>query len=208
MDRVRGVREILPELVGHPDRLRWNAKYEAGAGAEFRAHWLAQRALEVGLPDGAVLDLASGPSGSALLAAEGGRRVVAVDVAEVALELLDQEARRRGVRDLITLVHADLGGWRPEEGGFALVLCTGYWDRAVFHRAVDAVMSGGLLGWEAFTADARRVRPSLPEEWCLGAGEPASLLPDGFVVLDEEDLPDSERGAKRRLLTRRGPSAS
>jgi len=97
-----------------------------------RPHPLARRALALELPDGPVADLACGPSGSALLAARGGRRVTAVDVSEVALDLLGRAARQDGVADLITLVHADLAGWRPEPGRYALVLCTGFWDRAVF----------------------------------------------------------------------------
>ncbi|MFI0350779.1 class I SAM-dependent DNA methyltransferase [Actinomadura sp. 9N407] len=199
--------EVPPELAGHPDRLRWNGKYGT-AGASFTPHRLAVRALSQPPPDGPVLDLACGPSGSTLLAAEHGRRVTAVDVSEVALALLDAEARRRGVRDLITLIHADLGEWTSAvPGGFALVLCTGYWDRAVFAPAADAVTAGGLLAWEAFTVDARRVRPRLPAEWCLAPGEPASLLPAGFTVLDQQDVPDPEHGTKRGLIARRvGPS--
>ena len=48
----------------HPDRIRWNAKYGAGFVPSFRRHPLAVRALALGLPDGAVADLACGPSGS------------------------------------------------------------------------------------------------------------------------------------------------
>ena len=95
-------------------------------------------ALALDLPDGPVADLACGPSGSALLAAAQGRPVTAVDVSEVALGLLGQEARRRGLDHLITLVHADLGAWRPEPGRYALVLATGFWDPAVFAAAVPA----------------------------------------------------------------------
>ncbi|MEU5878836.1 class I SAM-dependent methyltransferase [Spirillospora sp. NPDC047279] len=189
--------EAGPEPGGHPDRLRWNAKYESGAGASFTAHPLAAAALSAA-PDGAVLDLACGPSGSTLLAASAGRRVTAVDVSDVALELLGREARRRGLDGLITLVQADLGTWRPE-GGFAVVLCTGFWDRDVFGRNVEAVAAGGSLGWEAFTLGAREERPGLPLEWCLGADEPRSLLPGDFTVVQENDLPNG----KRRLLARR-----
>lgn len=192
---------VPPGLAGHPDRLRWNAKY-GDAPALSPAHPLMERALSLGLPDGGVLDLASGPSGSALLAAEAGRDVTAVDVSEVALERLGTEARRRGLASLITLVQADLGGWRPRRPGYALVLCTGFWDRAVFGRATGAVLPGGLLAWEAFTGDARRDRPRLPAEWCLGPGEPASLLPDGFTVL--QPPPTTRATGKRRLLARRG----
>src|SRR6266550_6105539 len=106
---------------GHPDRIRWNARYAAGFAPCFSPHPLAARVFGppgLDLPDGPVADLACGPSGAALLAAAQGRRVTAVDISEVALGLLGQEARRRGLDHLITLVHADLGAWRPEPGRY------------------------------------------------------------------------------------------
>jgi SAM-dependent methyltransferase len=196
------MQDVPPELAGHPDRLRWNARYE-GARASFDPHPLAVRALSLRLPDGPVADLACGASGSALLAAGAGRHVTAVDVSEVALSLLAGEAGRRGLGGLITVVQADLRAWAPDPRGYALVLCTGYWDRAVFGTAAGAVTAGGALGWQAFTADARRARPGLCADWCLGRGEPASLLPGGFDVLDERDQPDRQGGTRRLLLARR-----
>jgi len=198
-------------LLAHPDRLRWNSRYGAGFVPSFAAHPLAVRALAMELPAGPVLDLASGPSGSALAAAAMGRTVTAVDCSDVALGLLAAEAGRRGLAELITLVHADLTAWRPERGRYALVLCTGYWDRAAFAGAAEAVACGGLLAWEAFTVAARRARPGMPAAWCLGPGEPAALLPPGFAVLDQRDQPDQpgrsdrpERPAavKRSMLAR------
>jgi precorrin-6B methylase 2 len=155
------------------------------------------------LPDGPVADLACGPSGSALLAAANGRRVTAVDVSEVALWLLGDEARRRGLGDLITLVHADLSTWSPEPRSHALVLCTGFWAPAVFAAATGAVAPGGLLAWQAYTAEARRSHPSLAPEWCLAPGEPASLLPPGFTVIDQSDVPGRQRPVRRQMLARR-----
>jgi SAM-dependent methyltransferase len=183
----------------HPDRLRWNTRYRDRPDPSFEPHPLAVRALELPPPPGAILDLACGPSGAALTAAGRGRPVTAVDVSDVALDLLGREARRRGLAERITLVHADLGTWRPAPEAYALVLCTGFWDGAVFAAATGAVAPGGVLAWEAFTAEARRVRPRLPAAWCLGPGEPGVLLPAGFAVLDQHDAPD----AKRRLLARR-----
>ena len=190
--------EVVPD--SHPDRLRWNARYAGGFAPSFVPHPVAVRALEMDQPDGPVADLACGPSGTALLAAARGRHVTAVDVSETALELLGDEARRRGLDSLITLVHADLGAWPPRPGSYALVLCTGFWAAGVFTAAADAVAPGGLLGWEAFTAGARRARPGLSPDWCLGPGEPASLLPAGFAVLDQHDR---EGGTRRRMLARR-----
>jgi len=189
-----------PVPDGHPDRIRWNARYAAGFKPSFIPHPLAVRALSMDLPDGPVADLACGPSGSALLAAAHGRRVTAVDVSEVALGLLGDEARRRGLGQLVTLVHADLSAWSPEPRSHALVLCTGFWDAEVFAAAIPAVTDGGLLAWEAFTADARRARPALPPQWCLAPGEPASLLPPSFTLVDQSDESGRER---RQMLARR-----
>jgi SAM-dependent methyltransferase len=188
----------------HADRLRWNAKYAAGFVPSFVPHPLAVRVFgsfgspAADLPDGPLADLACGPSGAALLAAASGRRVTAVDVSEIALGMLAEEARRRGLDHLITAVHADLSAWRPEPRSYAVVLCTGFWASGVFTAAAEGVAAGGLLGWEAFTAQARRSRPGLPADWCLAPGEPASLLPPDFSLLDQHD-----RGQKRQLLARR-----
>jgi SAM-dependent methyltransferase len=188
---VRGMRR--EQLTGHPDQVRWNAKYAEDPPAP-RPHRLARQALAVDLPDGPVADLACGPSGSALLAARAGRQVTAVDISEVALDLLARAAHREGVAGRITLVHADLHAWLPEPGRYALVLCTGYWDRAVFGPAMRAVAAGGLLGWEAYTIEARARKPSLHPEWCLNPGEPASLLAPDFAVIEQRDRPDREHG--------------
>ena len=193
--------DSLPE--GHPDRLRWNARYAGGFVPSFVPHPLADRALAMDLPDGPVADLACGPSGSALLAAARGRQVTAVDVSELALGMLGDEARRRGMEYLVTLIHADLAAKPLRPGSHALVLCTGFWARDVFIAAAGAVMAGGLLGWEAFTAEARLARPHLSPDWCLAPGEPASLLPAGFIVLDQHDVPDRQGPVRRQFLARR-----
>ena len=184
----------------HADRIRWNAKWAAGPAPSFTPHPLAVRALALDLPEGPVADLACGPSGAVLLAAAQGRQVTAVDVSEVALGLLGEEARRRGLSQLVTLVHADLAAWSPEPGRYALVLGTGFWLSAVFAAAAAAVADGGLLAWAALTAEARRAHPELPPQWCLAPGEPESLLPPGFTLIDQSDVPGR---ARRQMLARR-----
>jgi SAM-dependent methyltransferase len=143
-----------PGLAGNRDRLKWNARY-ADRTPSFDPHPLALLVLSLPLPPGPVLELACGPSGSALLAAGTGRPVTAVDASDLALRLLAAEAARRGSSGHITPVHADLRDWRPQPDSFALVLCTGYWDPALFRAAAAAVTAGGLLAWEALTASAR-----------------------------------------------------
>lgn len=196
------MRQVPPELTGNPDRLRWNERYGSGPAPGFAPHGLAVLALSASPPDGPVLELACGPSGSALLAAEQGRRVTAVDVSEVALRLLIEEARRRHIEQLISVMQADLTAWRPAPRTYALVLCTGYWDRAVFAAAAGQVVPGGLIGWEALTQAARQAHPGLPADWCLEPGEPARLLPPGFDVVSQQDS-GPQPATRRCMLARR-----
>ena len=180
------------------DRERWNARYRGGDPPSFRVHPVVARALAHGFPAGVTADLACGASGSALRLAGTGRRVLAVDIAGAGLVLLDGEARRRGLRSLLNPVQADLAGWPAREQTLALVVCTGFWDRGVFAAAVRATAPGGLIAWEAFTAAILADRPSFPERWCLRDGEPAALLPPGFTVLEQQEVP----GRRRRLIAR------
>lgn len=95
-----------PALREHPNRVDWNARYEraGSAHAPFApVPWLAD-VLRAGVPDGPVLELASGRSGTALALAAHGRQVTAIDVSDVALLQLDSEAVRRGVADRLNLV--------------------------------------------------------------------------------------------------------
>ena len=69
--------------------------------------------------------------------------------------------------------------------------------------AVGVVAEGGLLAWEAFTAEARRTRPSLAPEWCLAPASPHPSLPPDFTLLDQSDLPGPEQLPRRQMLARR-----
>ena len=136
----RPVRRPLPGVV--------RAASGGGAGA-----------LSLGLPDGPVADLACGLFGGdlALLAAAAGRRVSAVDISRWWRSACwPMRLVRRGLLgDMITGGAGRLP-WRPNRGGYALVLCTGFGYGAVFATAAGAVAAGGVLGWEAFTAEARQ----------------------------------------------------
>jgi SAM-dependent methyltransferase len=160
--------------------------------------------MTAGLPDGPVLELACGQSGSALVLAKAGRHVVAVDISDVALSQLSTEAERSGVSANIECVLADTASYDPGEERFALVLATYFWDATAFAAACGAVMPGGLLGWEALARLPDDERPHLP--WRIPHGELSARLPERFTVLEEQLVVS---GGKRstRLLARAAPAA-
>src|SRR5256885_8943009 len=93
------------------DQDRWNARYAHGFVASFVPHRLMMQALSQGMPDGPVADLASGPSGSALLAASAGRQATAGGVSGEAPPRPAHEGPRPPVERLIPPGAAGPASW-------------------------------------------------------------------------------------------------
>lgn len=180
-------------------RQRWNERHRASTPT-FEPHPLAGRALAAAMPPGPVAELACGPSGSALALAEAGRRVLALDISDVAIEQLTAEAQRRRIRAWIECVQVDAAAYRLGGERFALVLATLYWDAAAFANGCHAVSPGGLLGWEALATDDAEAEPG---PYRIRHGELGARLPAEFEILAEEFDASIERRCTR-LLARRG----
>jgi SAM-dependent methyltransferase len=169
-------------LEAHPDRVSWNGRH-ARSQPDLEAHPLAHAALELGIPDGPVLELACGVSGNALALAEAGHQVTAVDISDLALQQLNEAARRLGLAAAIHPVHADLASLELAQEAYVLVLCTYYWETEVFRQAHHAIAPGGILAWETVTSIDDDPQPRR-ERWLPHPDEPARLLPGRFQVIE------------------------
>ena len=193
-------------MASPDDRSKWNARF-ASVPPRFDVHPLVHE-LSARASGARVLEVACGTSGSALaLAQAGATRVTCVDVSDVALAHLADEAARRGLDARVRGVRADLT--RAEEAAAALpasafdvVLATRFWDAGVFVRAALAVAPGGIFAWETFSLAERTYRPQFSEAFCLKAGEPVSLLPAGFTVWRLQDLDDGTSATRRLVAVR------
>lgn len=126
----------------------WNRRYE---GSELVWTALPNRFLVAeagGLPPARALDLACGEGRNAVWLAEQGWRVVGVDFSDVAIEKARRLADARGVQ--AEWVVADLLEYRPEPGGFDLVILfyvqlAEAERRRVVRAGADAVALGGTF---------------------------------------------------------------
>ncbi|MDH4042868.1 MAG: class I SAM-dependent methyltransferase [Gemmatimonadota bacterium] len=132
-----------------------------------------------------VLDLASGPGRHALLAAEYGADVVAVDSDANSLAVLEREAQRRHVS--VKTLHMDLRSSQITPASFDVVLLFDYLDRERFPDFRAAVKPGGYFIAETFLL-AQRQQGWGPEseEHLLEPGELLRLVEPFEVVLSRE----------------------
>lgn len=191
----------------HPDRMKWNARYRKAAlvGMSFAAiPWLEEALHAAGSSPSPTLELACGPSGTALELAAAGIDVTAVDVSDVALDQLRKEALRRGVSPRLSVLHADLETWTPPaDAAYALVICSYFWSARVFEQACLAVRPGGVLAWEA-PVHSPTSHSHVPSRWCVSNTEPASLLPSGFALISQTDAIRSNERSRRMIARRNG----
>ncbi len=153
-------------------------------------------------PTGRALDLACGRGRHALLLAERGYRVEAVDFALPALTALAGVARARKLT--IDCIAADVGTWPLPVGRYALVVVVNFLDRDVFPLLRAAVTPGGSLLYETHRREngmPSRIRPEL----LLAPGELDELC-RGWHVLHRADGTALHRGtpaARAGILARR-----
>ena len=130
------------------DAAGWDARY-AGSDLVWGAQPNQFVARELaGVPAGRALDVGAGEGRNAIWLAGLGWRVTAVDFSAVALDRGRQLAAARGLE--VDWVQADLRVYRPEPGGFDVVLVA-YIHLVpaelteVLHRAAAAVAPGGRI---------------------------------------------------------------
>lgn len=144
---------------------------------------------------GPVLDVASGAGRHALVFAERGLEVVAVDREPQSIP---------GVR----FVHADLESgapWPFAGQPFAAVVVTNYLHRPLLPRLEAALDQGGVLIYETFMAGNERYgRPSNPA-FLLRPGELLSAFGNLTPIAFEQGYAESPKPAMiQRLCARRG----
>lgn len=187
------------------DRERWNDRHAAaiaaGPGDPPAAGWvLEHRDLLASLPGGRALDVGCGRGRNALLLAELGFQVEALDVSDVALDHLDRRARERGLP--IATRRTDLSADELPDGPFEVVVNTFYLERRLFGAMSEALAPGGLLLVVALLEG-----PAANPAHALARGE----LRTAFRGLDVIAHTETEAGAvprPRASLVARRPLAS
>ena len=135
--------------------------------------WIVQWAGLVA-PDAAVLDLAAGRSRHALLFAERGHKVVAVD----------RDTGRLPAHANIEPLTADLedGSPWPLARRFGAAVVTNYLHRPLMPALLDAIEPGGVLLYQTFMEGNERFgKPNRPEH-LLKDGELLDLVRGTFSV--------------------------
>ncbi|GAA0525495.1 Methyltransferase domain-containing protein [Halorubrum aquaticum] len=165
------------------------------------------RSYEPSIPDGRVLDLATGTGRNAVFLAAAGYDVDALDASAEGLRIVRDRAAERGVAERIETIRADATEYEFPADRYDLITVSFYHTLDRFTDLRESLAHGGYLFVEGHLRSAEPT-PSGPstDRYRFGANEllRAGL---GLTVLhyDEttEERPDDRRRATARLLARR-----
>jgi tellurite methyltransferase len=181
----------------------WNSVWKERSDEAWRPDIWLEKVLPL-LPAGTALDIACGRGRNALLLAEKGYAVTAVDRAEEGLAQLRNEAARRGLT--LSVYRQDLEV-RPElpGGQYDVVVQFFYLQRSLVSYLRRAVRPGGTAVVRTFSrAGPWAGGPGNPE-FALDPGELLSWFAGWEILIHEEGLDKAHRGGSLAGVVARRP---
>ena len=184
--------------MSEEEQLEWERRYQEGGyrprtgPSPHLVQFIEQ------LPRGRALDVACGTGRNALLLAEHGYQVDAIDVSEEALRQADELAQKQGLQ--VHWIRADLDSELFPAGVYQAVTCSFYFNRSFIPRLKQAVAEGGYLLFEQHLRTSLPVAGPRNQEWRLEPNELLRLFHDFRIVYYEEGATtESHRGEERTL---------
>lgn len=174
-------------------RDKWNCRWQERSERPFQADPWLLKILPL-LPSGRALDVACGRGRNALLLAERGMAVTALDISEEALNQLEREAASRGLRIETRRVDLEAQSQLPATH-FDLVIDFFYLHRPLLPALRRAVRPGGVAVLRTFSNAGPFAGTPAAAEFVLNPGELLEIFAGWDILLHEEGVEPSAKGA-------------
>ncbi len=129
------------------------------------------------------LDIACGAGKHATYLAKQGFNVDAMDISQVALDILNQKNL-----DNITTHLVDLEGFIPKENFYDLIVKTNYLDKTLIPALTKALKKEGILFIETYMDHPSNNKPNSNPDFLLQKEELKTFFDDSFEILDYEEF--------------------
>ena len=174
----------------------WNERYSRGEQIIKEPLPLLVRVVDE-LRPGRALDLACGTGRHAILLAERGWQVVAVDASGVGIEMAKTSARERGVEVDWRVADLERGEFEIEAESYDLIGVFYYLQRDLFPQIRRGLRSGGMVIAAIHTVDESPDTKPMNPEFLLRPGELRAEFRGWEILHDYEGSP-TEGGHQRR----------
>lgn len=162
------------------DKIKWDKKY-ANTPKLLEKRNPSQRLVDfLQHTDGTkALDIACGSGRNTLYLAQNGFNVDALDISEVALEILQTEQNKN-----INPTLVDLEGYVPAQNSYDLIIMTNYLDREIIPRLKDALKKNGVLIIETYMDHPDNEKMNSNPDFLLKDEELKTFFDENYKVLE------------------------
>jgi SAM-dependent methyltransferase len=180
-------------------RDKWNTRYEQ-VSADPQAAQVLQENQHLLPESGTALDLACGRGGNAILLANHGLQVDAVDISDVAINALAEMAKARDL-DIHAQVR-DVEKLPLEAARYDVVVVSYFLHRPLFPALIETLGPGGLLYYQTFMRNSVSERGPRSANYRLADQELLQLLPglDLVVYREEGRVGDCTQGFRDEVM--------
>lgn len=174
----------------------WDGRYSRGEHIIKEPLPLLVRLAE-GLAPGHALDLACGPGRHALFLADRGWQVTAVDASRVGIELLEKNARERGLLVDARIADLERHEFKIEPAAYDLIGVFYYLQRDLFPQLRAGVRAGGVAVAAIHIVDESPESHPMNEDYLFQPGELRAEF-RGWEIMHDYEGPSTEGGHRRR----------
>ena len=138
------------------------------------------------------LDLACGSGRNAIFLAECGFDVDALDIAKVAIEALDAEAKKKNLLSKINASQVDLDAYEIKENIYDIIVMSNFLDRAVLESAMSALKKDGILFVETYMISDDNEKKQSNLDNLLKSQELKNMLDDSWQILYYDEFQNED----------------
>jgi tellurite methyltransferase len=186
------------------DRIKWNQRYAEGSYNKNNPVTLVEDWLPR-LPVGRALDVACGAGRNAILLAQAGYHVDAIDISSEGLNLARKVAENQGLS--INWIEQDLDQPYQFDTDYDLIIVMWYVNPGLISRLCDCLAPGGYLLCEEHLITDEEVIGPTSSDYRVAPGDLRETVSGVDVLLYEESIEvnsDGERVASARVVVKNG----
>lgn len=164
------------------DKVRWNKKYENQLMVPSHVLSVVEEFSPMAIGKRAV-DIACGMGRHSKFLAKNGFKVDALDISDVAIESLKDEAN----------IHpqiVDFDVYQLEENAYDLVVCTYFLERKLFPQIQKALKEEGIFIFETFMHHEKNTKVPSNKAFLLDKGELEEHFAEGFEIVHHKEFMD------------------
>lgn len=174
--------------MAQKDKIKWDKKYQETASL-LRDREPSEKLKKIveKTKGKKALDVASGSGRNSIYLAKNGFEVEALDISQIALDVLNSKAYKN-----ISCKLVDLDEYEVPQNSYDLIVMTNFLDRNIIPKLLNALKTNGILFIETYMEDEENEKPHSNPDFLLKKGELKTFFDDAFELLDYDEFFNEE----------------